>query len=205
MVYERCTEYPHKEEDADDSKVMTTSYGLSKYIGERVVKSFHEQNGMKFTIWRPFNIITPFEKPEDEGFSHVFADFVRKILIEKQKPLEILGDGNQVRCFTNIFDVAEVLALYSLDSRSDNQIFNVANPEPVTMKELAYLIARLGKEYKILPKEYILWFKHLPIYQDDVRKRIPDSSKLRQTFGWEAKTKVEDSLRQCIEKFALSV
>jgi UDP-glucose 4-epimerase len=203
MVYEMCRQWPHKEEDADSSPVMSTSYGLSKYVGERVVRSFHEQYGMTYTIWRPFNIITPFEAPQEEGVSHVFADMIRKIIIERQQPLEVLGDGQQVRCFTSIFDVAGAIARFSLDKRSDNEIFNIANAEPITVIQLTELIAELGKEMGVLPQSYKLEYRHLPIYGDDVRRRIPDVSKIKRVFGWEAKTKVRESLRQCIEQQCL--
>lgn len=202
MAYERCTTYPHREEDADRSAVMSTSYGLSKYIGERVAKSFHEQYGTAYTIWRPFNIITPYEEPEDSGFSHVFSDMVRKIILERQRPLEVLGDGGQIRCFTSIYDVADAISKFSLDPRSDNETFNVGNPEPLTVNQLARLIAEVGKEKGVLPKDYELEFKCLPIYEDDVKKRIPDVSKMERVFGWKAKIKVRESVGQYVDRFA---
>lgn len=197
MVYERCTA-PHAEDDVRDTPVMRTSYGLSKYIGERVVEAYQEQYGITYVTWRPFNVITPFEDPEEEGFSHVFSDFIDKILVRRQQPLEVLGDGEQVRCFTNIHDVADAIARFSLDARADNQAFNVGNPEPITIKELAARITALGKQYGLLPEDWELDFKHLPIYADDVRRRIPAVEKIRRTFGWEARIKVDASLDACI-------
>ncbi len=198
MVYERCRSLPHKEDDTKDTVVMSTSYGLSKYIGERVVQSFHEQYGINYVIWRPFNIITPFETPEEEGFSHVFSDMVEKILVQKQNPVDILGDGEQIRCFTNIYDVSDAIARFSLDIKAENQIFNIGNPEPVTIKELAGKVVRIGKEHGLLPQDYKLSFNHRPIYSDDVRKRIPDVSKIKKVFGWVAKIKVDESLEAYI-------
>lgn len=200
MVYERCQHLPHKEKDADLSVVMSTSYGLSKYIGERVVRSFYEQYKIDYVIWRPFNIITPFEAPEEEGFSHVFSDMVEKILVQKQKPVNILGDGEQVRCFTNIYDVADALARFSLTKKAENNIFNIGNPEPVTVRGLADKIVKIGKEYKLIAPDYSLEFKCQPIYADDVKKRIPDVSKIREVFEWEAKIKIDHSLRMYIEE-----
>jgi len=199
MVYERCNVLPHKEDDADQSVVMSTSYGLSKYIGERVVRSYYEQYGINYTIWRPFNIITPFETPEEEGFSHVFSDMVNKILVQKQNPVDVFGDGEQIRCFTNIYDVADALSKFSLDERTDNQIFNIGNPEPITVKELANRIVEIAKGYKILPPDYSIEFKHIPIYADDVKKRIPDVSKIKDVFDWEAKIKINQSLDSYIK------
>lgn len=199
MVYERSMKWPHKEEDTENITVMSTSYGLSKYIGERVTQSFHEQYGLDYVIWRPFNIITPFEAPEEEGFSHVFADMIDKILVQKQNPVNVFGDGEQIRCFTNIYDVADALARYSLQKESTNEIFNIGNPEPITIKELAVRIASIGKKYGLLPDEYTLSFNYQPIYADDVKKRIPDVSKIKKVFGWKAKIKIGESLNEYIK------
>ncbi len=199
MVYERCKSLPHKEEDTRSAIVMSTSYGLSKYIGERVVQSFHEQYGLTYVIWRPFNIITPFETPEEEGFSHVFSDMIEKILVQKQNPVPLLGDGEQIRCFTNIYDVADAIARFSLSDEAKNQVFNIGNPEPITIKELAAKIVSIGKKYGLLPEEYTLSFNYQPIYSDDVKKRIPDVSKIKRVFQWEPKVKVDESLAEYIK------
>jgi nucleoside-diphosphate-sugar epimerase len=198
MVYETSRCYPHREEETDGLPVMRTAYGLSKYIGERVVQSFQQQYGVTYVIWRPFNIITPFEKPEEEGFSHVFADMIEKILVQKLVPVPVLGDGEQVRCFTNIHDVADAIALYSLRPELDNQAVNIGNPEPTTVKQLAAKIVAIGGRLGLLEPAYELRFEHQPVYADDVKKRIPDVSKIKRLFGWEAKTSVDESLEQCI-------
>jgi nucleoside-diphosphate-sugar epimerase len=198
MVYETSRSWPHQEEETDTLPVMRTAYGLSKYIGERVVQAYHDQFGVEFVIWRPFNIITPFEKPEEEGFSHVFSDMIEKILVRRLQPVPILGDGEQIRCFTNISDVADAIALFSLRPEATNQAINIGNPEPITIKELAAKIVAIGQCLGLLDADYQLSFKHLPGYVDDVRKRIPDVSKIKRLFGWEAKTRVDQSLEQCI-------
>ncbi|HWX17785.1 MAG TPA: NAD-dependent epimerase/dehydratase family protein [Chthoniobacterales bacterium] len=198
MVYETSRSYPHREEETDILPVMRTAYGLSKYIGERVVQSYQQQFGINYVIWRPFNIITPFEKPEEEGFSHVFADMIEKILVRKLSPVPVLGDGEQIRCFTNIHDVADAIALYSLRSEVNNEAVNIGNPEPTTVKELATKIVELGKKLGLLEADYKLAFEHQPVYADDVKKRIPDVSKIKKLFSWEAKIRVGESLEQCI-------
>lgn len=198
MVYETSRSYPHKEEETDTLPVMRTAYGLSKYIGERVVQSFQQQYDISYVIWRPFNIITPFEKPEEEGFSHVFSDLIEKILVRKLSPVPVLGDGEQIRCFTNIADVADVIARFSLRPEVDNQAVNVGNPEPVTVKGLAGKIVTLGKRLGLLEPAYELSFEHQAVYADDVKKRIPDVSKIKRLFGWEAGTRVDESLERCI-------
>ena len=194
MVYERCARLPHREGDVEGSAVMSTSYGLSKYVGERVVRAFHEQYGTPFVIWRPFNIITPFETAEREGYSHVFSDLVEKIVVRREAPVKLLGDGRQVRCFTSIYDVARAVADLSLSAKTANQTFNLGNPEPVTIRALARRIAVKARELGLLPSGYRLRLCGRPIYGDDVRRRIPDVSKAKRRLGWQAKIKLDESL-----------
>jgi nucleoside-diphosphate-sugar epimerase len=198
MVYEQ-DEPPHHEDDVWSSSVPSTDYGLSKVAGERLSMAFQEQYGIEYTVWRPFNIITPYEKSEDEaGISHVFADFLRKILVEEQNPMKIFGDGEQIRCFTWIDEVAGAIATQSFADATANQEYNLANPEPVTMKTLARRIFEKGKEYGIIEGN-TLEFNHVPIYDDDVKKRVPSVKKAENDFGWDPEMKLDDSLENCIK------
>ena len=68
----------------------------------------------------------------------------------------------------------------------------------MTVKELAAKIVALGKKLGLLDANYALSFEHQPVYADDVKKRIPDVSKIQRLFGWQAKTRVDESLEQCV-------
>jgi voltage-gated potassium channel len=67
-------------------------------FGREVVRAFHDQHGLRYTILRPFNAIGPEEEAGDEvGDAHVIPDLVKKIR-GGQHPVELLGDaGNNVR------------------------------------------------------------------------------------------------------------
>jgi len=57
----------------------------------------------------------------------------------------------------------------------------------------------------LLGPDYKLAFECQPVYADDVKKRIPDVSKIKRLFGWEANTRVDESLEQCVRfRFKLS-
>ena len=200
MVYERCRTHPSKEEDVDDSLIPSTDYGLSKLVGERITKAFHRQYGIGYTIWRPFNIITPYEVGESEqGLSHVFADFIRSIIKEGRTELPLIGDGEQVRCFTWIGDVARGIADFSFDERAADQAFNLGNPEPVTMKHLAELIYKGAHARGMIQNGSGLTYRTEKSFPDDVRIRIPDVSKAKEVLGWEPTLKVADSVDRCLE------
>ena len=205
MVYERCSIHPSSEEMVMESLIPSTDYGLSKLVGERLVQAFHRQYDIKYVIWRPFNIITPYETGEEiQGMSHVFADFIRNIVDLRKNPLPIIGTGDQVRCFTWIEDVAAAIADYSFDGRTDNEAFNLGNQEPITMKELALLIYQTAKEMSLLPPEDDeLSFETLKEYGDDVVTRVPAVAKAEQLLGWKAQVKVRESVRHCLERIKL--
>jgi len=201
MVYERCETVPSREEDVDEQRVPYTDYGLSKLVGERLCRAHKQQYGTDYTIWRPFNIITPLEEAEEEqGIAHVFADFVQRLLVEKKNPMPILGDGEQIRCFTWIDDVASAIADHLDDPHTSGESFNLGNPHPTTMKELAHKIFDLGKKRGFdIPGER-LEFEHLPVYGDDVRLRIPSSDKAEKMLGWRPEVMIDEALEMCLDR-----
>lgn len=198
MVYERG-EVPHRESEVFDLPIPSTDYGLSKVVGERMCRAYKKQYDVNYTIWRPFNIITPYEKAEEEpGMSHVFADFIKKIIVEKQNPMKIFGSGEQVRCFTWIDEIAKAIATESFKEITINEAYNLANPEPVSMKELARRIFEKGKEKGLIEGES-LDFDHKDVYEDDVKKRIPSIEKAKRDFDWDPKVKLDDALDVCLD------
>ena len=201
MVYENCPQdmgEPVFEAMVDRFPAPYTEYGLSKFTGERLSIAFAKQYGLDYTIWRPFNIITPHEKVnnQDLGVSHVFADFIENIVVKKMNPLPIIGDGSQVRCFTWIDEVAEAIAAHSFRDATKNEIYNLGNPEPITMKQLAEII------YKEAGLDGELKFETVANYKNDVMVRIPNVNKAKQFLNWEAKKKVTESIRECLTQFA---
>ncbi len=200
MVYERCQFHPSKEADADECPTPATEYGLSKLVGERLTRAFSKQYGIKFCVWRPFNIITPYEKAgKEQGDSHVFSDFIKSIVTDKLRILPIIGDGEQIRCFTWIGDVAEAIAWHSFTKPAENDTFNLGNPQPISMKELAHLIHRTAQELRLISKTgRQLRFESRKSYSDDVRIRIPDVSKAEKILGWKPTVNVEESVRRCL-------
>lgn len=202
MVYENCPQdinTPVHEDMIDHYPAPFTEYGLSKFVGERLSRAYKKQYGLDYTIWRPFNIITPHEKSDGEvGISHVFADYITNITMEKKNPLPIIGDGEQIRCFTWIYDIAKAIADMSFIEETKNNTFNLGNPEPITMRYLANLIHTKAIE-KGLVDDSPLVFQTIAEYENDVRVRIPDVSKAKLLLNWEAKVKVSESVDHCLK------
>lgn len=205
MVYEKSFKIPSEESHTEDIIVPATDYGLSKLVGERLTMAYAQQHGpFDYTIWRPFNIITPYEAAHREmGHSHVFADFIDQIVEKKCDFLPMFGNGQQVRCFTWIDDIAQAIATYSFDARARNRIFNIGNPEPITMSGLANLIYHTAKSMG-LPvggKNGDLQFEMKREFPHDVKIRIPDITAVKETFGWEPTVHLQESVERCLRHF----
>lgn len=202
MVYENCpqsVDIPVSEDMIDKYPSPFTEYGMSKFVGERLSQAYAKQYGLDFTIWRPFNIITPYEKSEGEiGISHVFADYIRNIVIEKKNPLPIIGDGQQIRCFTWIHDVAQAIANHSFDEATRNETFNLGNPEPITMENLAKIIHSQAKERGLVQSDN-LEFQTVTNYKNDVLVRIPDVRKAFEKLNWKTSLNVQDTIAICLD------
>jgi len=197
MVYESSERVPFAEELTDEIMPPKSSYGLTKYFGEKAVTFHHQQFGTNYTIWRPFNVVSPLE-PHDRDGGHVFVDFYKRIYDDRQQKIEIYGSGQQVRCFTWVEDVVDAIAASITYERTDRQVFNIGSNEPKTMIELMNTLVEIGKEQKILPVDYApeaaIGSQSFVV---DVKLRIPSTDKIKRVLGWDCKT----DFKTCFQKF----
>lgn len=196
MVFEGATSFPSAEEDLPTTYIPRTAYGFQKLCGEFMCKAYHDQYGVNYTIIRPFNAVGP-ERPDPDfvGYSHVIPDLILKIMNGQgtpENPLEILGDGSQVRHYTNVREIAEGLIIAMHSAASVNEDFNVAIDKGHSVAEVASLIYwhMRGGDVTI---------KGGKSFPHDVKKRVPDTNKMRGIHGWEAKNTLEDIMPELIE------
>lgn len=207
MVYEQVKGNPElTEELVDLAPAPKTEYGLSKFTGERLVVAYAKQYELNYTIWRPFNIITPYERPGihkegGHGYSHVFADFFENILMKKLNPLPIFGDGNQIRCFTWYEEVAECIVSNFHNKLTNSKIYNIGNNEPITMLQLANMIVNESIKRGLLPKDYQLNFKTVKNWPNDVQVRVPNVMKALGELGFFAQIKTQESISRCMDEW----
>src|SRR4030042_4811000 len=152
MVFESTDKFPSKKEDIKIISPPVSSYGFSKLTGEWYCRSFWDQYKLPFSICRPFNAYGINEFPEREiGYAHVIPDLVRKILVG-QYPLELLGNGQQTRCFTHVSDIAAGIITVSLHPKGKNQDFNIGTDHEIKMIDLAKIVwqvMKIKKPFKV--------------------------------------------------------
>ena len=192
MVYESADKFPSHEDDVEKIPPPISSYGASKLVGEWYCRSFWDQYKLPYSIVRPFNAYGVNEFPEREvGYAHVIPDLIRKIL-GGQYPLELLGDGRQTRCFTYVKDIARGVIDVSLSKEGENQTFNIGSDAEIKMIDLAekiWLLMEVPKTFKV---KYVAGFKF------DIKRRVPDVSKIKKMIGWKPQVEFDQGLKEVI-------
>lgn len=192
MVFESTNRFPSREEHVAKIPPPVTAYGFSKLSGEWYCKAFAEEFGLKYTICRPFNAYGPNEIPGKEiGYAHVIPDLVKKI-DQGQYPLEMLGNGKQTRCFTHVSDLARGIIAVTESKKAENEDFNIADSREITMLELARILWNLcGKKEPFRTRK-------VESFRYDIKRRVPDVSKIKKLVKWEAKIDLEEGLKEFI-------
>jgi UDP-glucose 4-epimerase len=180
-----------------------STYGFQKLATEYFAKGAWEQYKLPYTIVRPFNCVGVGEG-EAIGdvevmsgnvklmMSHVLPDLIKKCLAG-QDPLHILGDGEQVRCYTNGHDVARGIIMAMESDKAVNEDFNISNPIPHSVLALAKMVweeINPGKEFRYLSD---------PPFEYDVQMRLPETMKARELLGFEAEIPIKQSIKEVIE------
>jgi len=185
-------------------------YSCSKQLLDRVIFAYGEQEGLNYTLFRPFNWLGPKLDRLDaqkEGSSRVVTQFISNILYHGE--LKLVNGGEQRRSFTDIDDGIEALVRI-IDNKEDcasQRIFNIGNPKnDLSIKELAYKIVDLFKEFpeyahlgdnaKIIE---VNSDQHYGKAYQDLGFRIPSIDNAKQYLGWEPKIDLETSLRRTLE------
>ncbi len=166
-VYGEPVHLPQNEETTPLNSRLP--YAIVKNVGESYFKSYFQEYGLKYTIFRFFNTYGPKQSPD-----FVMSKFIQAAL--KNDDITVYGDGSQTRTFCFIDDNVEACLKTMEDERFANDIFNIGNDKICTIKELAQTIINLtGSSSKII---------HLsPLPEGDMTRRQPDITKMKQILN----------------------
>jgi len=163
-------------------------YDESKRFGEALTFEYRRKHGVNASIVRIFNTYGPRMNQNDGRVVPAFA-----VAALAGLPLPIAGTGRQTRSFCYVSDLVDALLLVALDRDADGEVFNLGNPQEVSMVELAELIAReAGRDARLA---------YGPEAADDPSRRRPDLTKLHERYGWEPRVSLADGLRRTVAWF----
>ena len=195
-VYGKATQVPFAEDDdcvMGPSSIHRWSYACSKLLDEFLALAQHRERGLPVVIGRFFNVTGP---RQTGAYGMVLPRFCAAAL--EGRPLEVHGDGGQARCFLHVADACTaILALFDTPAAL-GQVVNVGHPEEVTIADLAARVMRLAGNpaASIRPIPYSEAFPGGGF--EDMRRRVPDTNRLRRLTGWAPKYDLDRIISDCL-------
>ena len=168
-------------------------YAASKLLDEFLGLAAHREFGLPVTIVRFFNVVGP---RQTGRFGAVVPRFVNLAL--RGEAVTVYGDGAQTRCFCHVSDVVRaLLGLLDEPLATSGEIYNVGSDCEVSIGDLArQVVAQAGSASSIhnIPYDEA----YAPGFED-MRRRVPDISKIKAATGWTPSLLLPDILDDMIE------
>jgi UDP-glucose 4-epimerase len=153
------------------------SYSEAKAIDESLAYFYYLENKLPIRIVRLFNTVGPRQVGH---YGMVVPRFVNSAL--KNQPLSVYGSGEQIRCFCHVKDVVRALLLIMDSDEAIGKVFNVGNNQQISIMELAKKVVEITGSTSSIEK--IAYDKAYPEGFEDMQRRVPDISKIKQVLGW---------------------
>ena len=158
-------------------------YDEAKRFAEAAVATYSRSYGLKTKIVRIFNTYGPRMQLND---GRVVTNFIVQAL--RNENITIYGDGLQTRSFSYVDDT--VSGIISLMNSTEYDVFNIGNPNEMTVGQLAEKIIELTHSTSEI--------KYLDLPNDDPKQRKPDITKAKTKLDWEPKVNLEEGLTKTI-------
>jgi nucleoside-diphosphate-sugar epimerase len=162
-----------------------SSYGAQKLIGELFFIHYAKAYDFRMSIVRPHNFYGP-----RAGYQHVIPEMVERIEA-RVEPLPVYG-ADDTRSFCYIDDAVEAIHRVMESRETDGGTYHIGSTEETLIEDL---VEKIGTIMDSRPNE--IDRRESP--KGSVKRRLADVSKIKRDTGWEAKTSLEDGLRQTIE------
>ena len=161
------------------------TYAVSKLAEEHLAIAYYQEKWLPTTVVRPFNVYGPGQVGEG-----ALRTFIMCAL--QDQPIEIHGDGTQIRAWCYVDDMVDGVLLAMTHPKAVGESFNIGNQKAVeTIYGLANTVVRvLHSRSRIVfsPREYV-----------DVELRVPSVRKARELLNFEAKVDLETGISMTAE------
>ena len=166
-VYGEPFEIPQHEETTPLNSRLP--YAIVKNVGEAFFRSYQQEYGLDYTIFRFFNTYGPRQSKD-----FVISKFIDQAI--NNRDITIYGDGSQTRTFCYIDDNLDATELILQNNLALNETMNLGSDDEMSVLQLAENIIRItGSKSNII---------HLPALKEgDMTRRRPDNTKMRQLLN----------------------
>ncbi len=187
-------------------------YACAKQLMDRVIAAYGQQEGLDYTLFRPFNWIgsglDSINTPK-EGSSRVITQFLGHIV--RGEPIKLVDGGNQKRAFTYVDDgiAALVKIIDNANGVASGKIYNLGNPaNNFSIRELSDMILKLAAQYpeyrenaaKVKVIETTSGQYYGAGYQD-VENRVPKITNTMADLNWKPEFTMEQALKHIFDAY----
>jgi UDP-glucose 4-epimerase len=167
------------------------SYSEAKAVDESMAYFYYQEKGLEVRLVRLFNTVGPRQVGH---YGMVVPRFINAAL--KNEPLSVYGNGDQIRCFCHVEDAVRALLLVIDSDKAIGEVFNIGNNQQISIMELAKKVIEVtGSSSKI---EQIPYEKAYPVGFEDMQRRVPDISKIKQVLGWKPEINLDQIIKDIV-------
>lgn len=163
-----ANQLPMKEEMVPEPE---DPYGIAKYAVELDLQAARRMFGLNYVVFRPHNVYGEHQNIGDR-YRNVIGIFMNQIM--QNKPMSVFGDGEQMRAFSYIDDVAPHIAAAVENANALNEVINIGADVPYSVNQLAQVVAA---EFGVKPS-----IRHLAA-RKEVLNAYSSHEKAQRIFG----------------------
>lgn len=167
------------------------AYACSKAIDEFLALAYWKERKLPVIVARFFNTVGP---RQTGRYGMVVPNFVRQAL--SGQPITVYGDGTQSRCFGYVGDVVWALTRLVQEPKAVGEVFNIGNDQETTIRGLAERVKQItGSSSEIVTIPYDAAYE---AGFEDMSRRVPDLTKLKQWIGYEPKVGLDRIIEEVV-------
>ncbi len=189
-VYGKGVRVPFSEDDdvvLGPTNKSRWAYAASKMVDEFLALAYHREKDLPVVIARLFNTVGPRQRGR---YGMVIPRFVEQAL--RGEPITVYGDGLQSRCFCDVSDVVRAFMGLIEHPQAVGRVFNVGSTEEITILDLARRVKAVTGSAS--PIEFIPYDQAYAPGFEDMRRRVPDTGRIRALLGWEPRVSLDEIL-----------
>jgi len=164
------------------------SYSEAKAVDESLAYFYYLENQLPIRIVRFFNTVGP-RQVGDYGM--VVPRFVSAAL--RNEPINVYGSGDQIRCFCHVGDAIRALLLVIDSDKAIGEVFNIGNNQQISIMDLAKKVIKITGSKSEIRK--IPYSEAYPEGFEDMQRRVPDISKIKNALGWSPEIGLDQIIR----------
>ncbi len=196
-IYGNHLEHSLKE---DDNRILGPiekrrwAYACSKSLDEFLAQGYFIEKKLPVVIARFFNTVGP---RQTGAYGMVIPNFIQSALLNK--PITIYGDGKQTRSFTHVYDVVGAIIALMEHPKAEGDVFNIGSEEEISIEELAKRIKKAANSKSEIA--HISYEKAYGSGFEDMRRRVPNISKIKKLINYRPRFKLDDIIKAVISHF----